>query len=240
MRQMTDTWESHVAPHGPLVEVVPGLWQITGFGPPMDRNMVVWRLPDGGLWLHSVVALDEPTLAAVQALGPPRVMVVPNGFHRRDPAVWKRRFPELLVLAPAASRARIEVVVPVDATCEERSKSLGVRFHVPDGVRPGELAYELDVPGGRALVVTDLLFNLPTAPPGFAGFVLNYITASIGPLGISRVFRLLALQDRAKYAAFIESLAGIEDLRVLSVAHGDAVTSDVSAALRAAATRIRG
>lgn len=237
---MADTWESHVAPHGPLVALAPGLWQITGFGPPMDRNMVIWRLPDGGLWLHSVIALDAPTLTAVEALGTPRVMVVPNGFHRRDPGVWKQRFPALTVLAPAASRARIEKVVAVDATCEERSASLGVRFHVPDGVRPGELAFELDVPGGRALVVTDLLFNLPTAPPGFAGFVLNYITASIGPLGISRVFRVLALQDRVKYAAFIESLAAIPDLKTLSVAHGDAVTGDVSAALRAAAARIRG
>lgn len=237
---MADTWESHVSAHGPLVEVVPGLWQVTGKGPPLDRNMVVWRLPDGGLCVHSVVAVDPPTLAAIEALGAPRVMIVPNGFHRKDAAVWKQRFPALVVLAPAAARDRVAQVVPVDATCEERCASLGFRFHVPDGTRPGELAYELDLPSGRALVVADLLFNLPTAPPGLNGFVLTYITASIGPLGISRVFRLLALLDRVKYAAFIESLADTPNLVALTVAHGDAVTHNVPEALRAAASRISG
>lgn len=103
---MADTWESHLTPHGPLTALVPGLWQVTGLGPPLVRNMAIARLRDGGLWLHSVVAVDPPTLAAIEALGPPRVMVVPNPYHRRDAAVWKARFPDLAVLAPAAARIR--------------------------------------------------------------------------------------------------------------------------------------
>ena len=236
---MSDTWESHVSPHGPLVELAPGLWQVTGFGPPLDRNMVIWQMPNGGLWLHSVVAVDPPTLAAIEQLGTPVVMVVPNGFHRKDAAAWKQRFPGLVVLAPAGARERVSQVVAVDATCEERCPGLAITCHVPDGTRPGEVAYVLPLANGRALVVADLLFNLPKPPPGLNGFVLKYITASIGPLGISRVFRLLALLDRVKYAAFIDSLAAVPDLTVLTVAHGDAVIADVPGALRAAAARIR-
>ncbi len=235
---MADTWESHVAPHGPLVALADGLWQVTGTGGPLDRNMVVWRAPDGGLWLHSVVALDPAGMAALEALGPVRWIVVPNGFHRMDCAVYAARYPDAKVLAPAAARKAVEEKTPVHATCEDALPALGITLHVPLGAKPGELAYELPIGGGRALVVSDLLFNLREAPPGLKGLFLKYVTASIGPVHVSRVFRLLAMTDRAAYAAWVRSLADVRDLRVLCVGHGDPVTGDVAAQLRAGADRI--
>lgn len=234
---MASSWESHVKPHGPLAEVVPGLWQVTGSGV-MPRNMAVARMPGGGLWLHSVVALDEAGMAALEALGTPEVLVVPNGYHRMDIGVYKARYPKARVVAPAASRKKVEEVVPVDATCEEVAGDLGVTVLVPQGATPFELMYELPVEGGRALVCADLLFNLTQAPPGFQGFVLKYVTASIGPLKISRVFRMLALVDRATYGRWVGSIADRPGLRALCVGHGDAVTGDVSGALREASARI--
>ena len=233
------SWQAHVKAHGPLVALADGLWQVTGTEGPLDRNMVVYRLPDGGLWLHSVVALNGEGMRTLEGYGRPAVMVVPNGFHRIDARVYKERYPEIRVLCPAAVRDRVSQVVAVDATCEEALPSLGIGIHVPDGTKPGELAYELDVPGGRALVVADLLFNLLEAPAGFKGFILEHITASIGPLGTSRVFRLMVLQNRDAYCAWLRKMADLSDLRLLCVAHGDAVTADVSDALRAASGRVR-
>jgi len=44
-------------------------------------RMTVIRLADGGLWLHSPVAIDEATAAAIDALGPVRHIVAPNLLH---------------------------------------------------------------------------------------------------------------------------------------------------------------
>lgn len=235
---MADTWESHVGAHGPLVALADDLWQVTATNGPLDRNMVVWRTPEGGLWLHSVVALDPAGMAALEALGPVAWIVVPNRYHRMDCAVYAARYPAAKVLAPAAARAAVEEKTAVHATCEEALPSLGITIHPPAGAKPGELAYELPLATGRALVVSDLLFNLREAPPGIRGFVLKYVTASIGPVHVSRVFRLLAMTDRAAYAGWVRGLADLPDLRVLCVGHGDPVTGDVAPQLRAAADRI--
>ena len=57
------------------------------------------------------------------------------------------------MLAPAASRTKVEEVVPVHATCEEALPAVGVGLHVPEGTRGGELVYELPLEAdGRALV----------------------------------------------------------------------------------------
>jgi hypothetical protein len=37
-------------------------------------------------------------------------MVVPNGYHRMDCNVYKRRYPNLRVLAPRSSMARVSEV----------------------------------------------------------------------------------------------------------------------------------
>lgn len=237
---MADTFASHVQPHGPLTALADDLWQVTAEGPPLPRNMAVWRHPSGGLWLHSVVAMDEAQMAALDALGPVRWMVVPNGYHRRDIAVFKARYPEARVICPSAARAKVEEVVRVDATCEDLAGELGVEALVADGVKPGELLYALPLAGGgKALVMADLLFNLADRFTGLRGFVLRHVTASVGPLGTSRVFRLLALQDRGRYAAWLQALAAQGDWRVLCVGHGDAVVEAVGDALRAASGRIR-
>lgn len=238
---MTDDGAAHAPRHGPLVPLAPDLWQVTAALGPLPRAMVVHRLPSGGLWLHSVVALDAPGRTALDALGPVEAIVVPNAFHRLDCGGYAARYPSARVYAPAAARAAVATKCRVDETCEDGLPRLGIAALTPRGTRPGELAYALRLAdGGAALVVADLLFNVRDAPGGVSGFILKHVTDSVGPLKISRVFRLLALKDRVAYADWVASLAEIPDLRALSVAHGDPVTDDVAGALRAAATRIRG
>lgn len=236
---MPERWEDHVRPHGPLVQLAPDLWQVTGRLTPLDRNMVVWRLASGGLWLHSVIALDGAGMDALDALGPVEAIVVPNGLHRMDCAVYAERSPHARVLAPAAARDRVHRKVRIHNTCEAVAAGLGFTVHVPRGVRPGELCYELPIGGGRALVVADLLFNVLQPPAGVSGWVLQHVTDSIGPLHLSRVFRWMFLQDPGAYASWVASLATIPDVKFLCVGHGETVSGDVSAALRAAAERMR-
>src|ERR671938_349083 len=106
-----------ILPHGDFEELAPGLWSITGSLPmPLRRNMTIYRMADGSLLLHSVIALDDAGMAKLEALGRPNIMIVPNTGHRMDAAFYKKRYPKLKVISPAASRSKIEQVIKTDAT----------------------------------------------------------------------------------------------------------------------------
>jgi hypothetical protein len=90
-----------ILPHGPIEELAPGLWSVTGDLPiPLKRNMVVYRLKDGTLLLHSVIAMEEEGMKKLEALGKPSVLIVPHGGHRMDAKFYKERYPAARVLAP--------------------------------------------------------------------------------------------------------------------------------------------
>ncbi len=75
-------------------------------------------------------------MAQLEALGPPRVPIVPNGFHRRDAAFYKTRYPDLLVVCPAAARKKAGQAVAVDGAAERLLPPLGIVCHEPAGVKP--------------------------------------------------------------------------------------------------------
>jgi hypothetical protein len=159
-----------ILPHDDLEELAPGLWTVRGSLPfPLKRHMIVYRLADGTLLLHSVLAMDEAGMAKLDALGRPAVLIVPHTGHRMDAPFYKARYPQIRVLAPAAARAKVEEVIKVDATCEEALPALGVRVHPVPGFKNAELAYELDLAaGGKALVLCDAVANRDYAK-GFGG-----------------------------------------------------------------------
>jgi hypothetical protein len=228
-------WTDHVLPHGPLVQLSPRVWQVTGSMKNMalPRNMTIWRMEGGGLWIHSAIALDDAGMAAVEALGRPEVLVVPSGYHRLDAAVWKARYPDIRVVCPEASRARVEQVVKVDSPDTE---VLGVVAHRAEGLKEAEHIYEIDAGAGQALVVTDALFNLDPLP-GFSGFVLGMI-GSTGFFGMTRIARLALLQDARAYKGWLERTAGDPALALICVAHGNPVMADTALKLKAAAARL--
>jgi hypothetical protein len=93
-------------PYEPLNEpkpVAPEVWIVDGpevaFGYlgvklPFPTRMTVVRLPDGGLWLHSPVALDTGLVSRLLALGPVRFLIAPNTLHYSWMGEWRARFPD--------------------------------------------------------------------------------------------------------------------------------------------------
>jgi hypothetical protein len=49
----------------------------------------------------------------IESLGRPEVMIVPNGHHRADAAVYKQRYPNLSVVCPKGSQTAVAEKVQV-------------------------------------------------------------------------------------------------------------------------------
>jgi hypothetical protein len=236
---MANDWDAAVFPHGDLVPLAGNLWWVKSAqkGMPLPRNMIIYRLANGDLVLHSVVCLDASRMAALEKLGTPKYMIVPNEGHRTDAPRYKARYPGLKVIGPSGARKKIEEVIPLDATSEETLPGLGIVCHEQDGTKPPghELAYEVDVEGGKALLFNDLLGNGPKLT-GFKGSIFNLL-GSGGTLGVPRIVGMMFVDDKKKVRAFLDRLAE-RSWQVITVAHGDAITSDCATKLREAAARL--
>jgi hypothetical protein len=227
---------SKVYPHGSFRELAPGVWTLRGIsGIPLHRNMVVVRLPSGGLVLHSVVALDEEGFAALLALGKPEIAIVPSRGHQMDAPLYKARFPNLRVICPAGAMSAVAPNVQISGTVEEVVPTLGWIAHKVPGVKIDEFVYELPLPaGGRMLMANDTFGGAEAAEQSLRGVLVKPMMGLNG-LGIPRIVRWRVVNDMAAVRRFAGELAKVPDLRLMTVAHGEPVLDDPVARLRAVA-----
>jgi hypothetical protein len=86
----------------PLAPLGPEIWvkraPLRFFGFPMGTRMTVMRLAEGpragSLFVHSPTPLDHATQAAVDALGPVRIIVAPNRLHHLFVGDWAAAYPQ--------------------------------------------------------------------------------------------------------------------------------------------------
>ena len=232
--------EHRIFPHGLPERLSDGVWLVAGgLQFPLRRNMIVLQLPSGELLLHSVVALGEDGLKALEALGKPAYVIVPSVAHQLDSRFYHQRFPELKFVTPAFARDEVAKRVPVFAIAEEFLPPLGFVLHTVTGTRIAEYAYEWPLPsGGRMLMLNDLLggghFEDRTSRMG--RLLIRHMGPPNGRLDISRIFRLTQTTDAKAIRRLAGELAKIPDLRLITVSHGDPVTNDAAGALRAVAS----
>jgi hypothetical protein len=226
-------------PHGKLEALAPNLWQVRGsMSFPLRRNMTVYRLPDATLLLYSVVAMDEEGMKALEALGAPAVMVIPHGGHLMDARFYQQRYPNLKVACPAEARKRTEGRCgKVDGTPEEVLRPLGIKVHPVHGMRQGEFAIEVDIPGGKALITNDVLGGRDPAEK------LPLFARLTGPpaghrLGVARIVRWLMVRNKVDLRGWCHLMAENSAIKLITTSHAPAVTSDCAEALREAATTL--
>lgn len=192
-----------IYPYHPLKSLAANLWQVEGsLANGLPRNMTVYRLADGRLLLYSVVAMQPADMEALEVLGRPAIMVMPHDRHQMDAPFYKRRYPDLRVLAPDPRHAR---KVPVDGDLDELG-ALGIKAYVLPGTTYHEAVLELPVEGGIALCTTELLGNL-SGLPGLMGLLLRLLGPPGGGLGVARVVRWREVADRNRVRAWLKSLA---------------------------------
>lgn len=225
-------WEDEIFPHTPLRALGPDLWMVQGEFPAarLPRNMIVYRSPRQALLLHSVVALTDPAMRELEALGEPSVMVIPHWDHWAHIVAFKRRYPRIDVVCPRASIERVSVRLKVDCSCEEYFPRHGVTYQQPPGIYPFEGVLEAPVGDGKvAVIMNDLITNVPHQK-GLWGLLLRLT----GSTGRPRVIYLVKRQLRVRrelLRPYIASLAERGDIAMVTTSHGECLLSDVAGTL---------
>ncbi len=224
-------------PHGPIgfvddgLFVVEGRWRRSRF----ERKMTVFLLASGEVAVHSAIAMDEAGMVALEAIGRPSWILVPNSLHCSDAGWYGDRYPSARVLVPAAVRAKLfEKVRRIDGSLDEDwpERLRGEMAVVPlAGTRIGEVAL---VHGpSRTLVLTDAVFHyLEHDLPRLARAFMR-VNGAYGRFGPSRIFTSFVVSDREGLRASIEALLEHDFDRVV-MSHGRVLDTGGKEAMRRA------
>lgn len=224
------TWS--VLPHDPLQPLAPNLWRVDGVMSDTNRRvMTLVRLADGRVILHNAVALDEPSMAAIDAWGEVAAILVPNSFHRRDAFIMQARYPQAKVYAPRGAMAAAAKATPVAGTYDDvpTDASVKVRHLAGLGDREGVLVVRSD--DGVSAVFCDTVLNLPKMS-GIFGFILH----PTGMLSVPRPTTWWLAKDLGALRADLQGLAA-EGLTRVIPGHGAVVADAASERLKEAAER---
>ncbi|HKO91855.1 MAG TPA: hypothetical protein VJU61_11910, partial [Polyangiaceae bacterium] len=196
MAETKGTW--HVADHGPLEPLSERLWRVEGALPGMSlkRVMTVAEREGGGLVIHSAIALRPAEQAALEALGKPEVLLVPNGMHRLDAPAYKERYPALRVLTTKGNLKKVAEVVPVDGVYEDFPVDRAVQLRTLPGTGQREGMMLVHSQDGVSVVLNDVVMNMDTKRD-VLGYLFTTVLGSAPGPRISRLSKLLLVKDRA-------------------------------------------
>ena len=228
-------------PHGPLAFIDDGLFIVEGRWKksPFERKMTVFLLSNGELAVHSAIAMNPAGMAALEAIGRPSWILVPNRLHASEAGWYAERYPSARILVPAEVRRRLFENLPrIDGSLDEDWPGAlsGELAIVPlRGTRIGEVAF-VHAPS-RTLVLTDACFHYRDRDLPLVARLIMRANGAYGGFGTSRLFRSFFVVDRDALRASIEALLEHDFSRVV-VSHGRTLESGGPEALREAFARI--
>jgi hypothetical protein len=233
MAKAFETWTT--LKHAPLEKHGENLWSVSGTmpNPNINRRMVIAKLANGGLVIHNAIALDDASMAELEAFGDPAYLLVPNGFHRQDAFIYKQRYPKLRVLCPLAATAKVRQVVETDGSFDDLPPDPRVKLFHLRGVKEREGALFVQSDKSSSIAFCDIVMNIPQRR-GPIGFMLS----PTGRPGIPRFSRWMTVSDKAAFRGHLEELASAGDLQRLLVGHGKNVTDDPSGTLKGLVTEL--
>ncbi len=236
MAKVSDAW--NVLPHGPLEKLAENIWHCCGSLPGMSlkRAMTLTRMKDRRVIIHSAVSLDDAAMTEIEAWGKLTFLVVPNAMHRLDAVAWKKRYPQLRVVAPKGSRKKVEQHLPVDLVYEDFEGDDTVGLQLLEGVKETEGAMTVRSNDGTTVVLNDAMFNMDM-PKDFMGWLICSTFGSAPGPRVSRLGKLLLVSDKGALRENFARFAALPDLVRLIVSHDKvAKGADAKAALEQAMT----
>jgi hypothetical protein len=194
---------------------------------------VLVRLGDGRLLIWNGIALDEPEMKELESFGTPSFLVVPNGLHRMDARIYKKRYPQLTVIAPPGAKQKIEQVVAVDRT-DGNIGDPSVTISFPPCTAERDTMMHVTHPGGGVtLVLNDLVMNMRHGK-GFQGFMFKMMGFTADTPNVPMPTRMLLIKDKPGLKSLLGQLADTPALKRLIVSHGDMLEAGAADGLRQA------
>ena len=165
----------------------------------MHTRMTLVQLSQGGLWVHSPIALSEAVIAAVEALDAPvTAIIAPNKYHHLYVADWQRRYPQAHIFAEPKVQQKIPELAGAQ-TLTNTTPQL-YREDVDQVLMAGNPQFQEFVffhKLSRTLILTDLFINLKiTKATWLARQFLRFEGVVAPDGGIPRLYRWLTL-DKA-------------------------------------------
>ena len=234
----------------PFYPRLPGLQ-----GTDVACKAAIVRLPDGTLWVHAPVGLDDQLRQALAKLGPVGHVVTPNTEHQKFAPLWFIEYPEAVSYACPGLRERkpeagwqtsLESLLdaPGGLTSTHPPEAWGgaidmcwVRDKIP--LTPGIPFFNEVVfchrPSGT-LFVTDLWWNYPAAGTDTSPAVEEVpLSSRLWKVGMDQIYRpvynRLMDADGTRASSFETILGWPWDY--IAPCHGEPVAEDAKTVLRA-------
>lgn len=208
-------------------------------GVAMGSRATVVEQPDG-IVLISPIAFDDATASAIDALGPVRWIVAPNGFHHLFVDAARARWPDASLVASHVAAGkhpdwRVDYGLGADFDATSAWGD-GLDAHPIEGApKLDETAFWHGA--SRTLILTDFIFNFSSFASWWTGVFLGFFGARIGPVQ-TKILRS-TIKDRAAALGATQRLLALEPERIV-VCHGDVIEAGATEALRDATAWMRG
>lgn len=205
-----------------LTQLHPDLWvcavpyRAMGFS--IGRQIVVVRLPGGGLWIHSPIPVTVELRGELAALGEIRHVVGPNRYHDECLREFQAEYPAAQFhAAPGLAAQKRDVRFDAELSDQPHPDWRGVLDqHLIRGMpRLNEVVFFHAA--SRSLLIADLAFNLGPDGPWLLGLIMrtNGIWGRFGP---SRFCKSM-MRDKAAVRASLDRILEWDFDRVI-VGHG--------------------
>lgn len=227
-------------PQDRLTALGPDIWVVDGphirfYGIPFPTRMTVVRLPSGGVWLHSPIAVTDALFAQVAELGEIAHLVSPNWIHYAAIDGWQARVPGAKTWAAPGVKARAEGRVQIrwdaDLGAETPADWEGV---IAQRLVTGSKAHREVVfhhTSSATLILTDLIENMEPATLPLWLRPLARLGGIVAPRGRMPLDMWLSFRDRPALRGHLEWMLAQDPARVI-LAHGLCLDGDIQAELR--------
>ena len=201
----------------------------------LPLRMIVVRLQDQSLWVHSPTALTAKLKSEVDELGAVGALVAPNNAHNLWLTEWDSAYPDATTYLAAGIPKKLPNLsgyqILGEASGELWSEDLECEFMA--GV-PFFCECAFLHPASRSLIVTDLVQNhRGQVHTGLAWMMRKLLLEPVGFKDICLApplrFRFM-IKDRPAFVAFIRTIQAWDFERII-VAHGEVIEDDAKATL---------
>ena len=239
MTKFHEQWT--VLPHGRIEEVDDGILTVEGDIPmPLGnfpRRMTAIGLSGNRSAIFSAMALKEPDMRRIEALGEPSFLIVPNSHHRLDARIWKQRYPALKVVSPPGAKESVGEVTPVDATFGVFGDT-SVELVTVAGTGEAEAALVVSRNGRTTLVVNDVIANV-RHPRGLGAKIMARLFGfGVKGPAVPRIVKRIMVNGRKALAGQFRAWAADPHLERIVVSHGDIIETDPAGVLRQLASKL--